>query len=120
MREGKRKAADRVIEEAQDEKLEREDAGDTSASYQLSVFAGPLDEGESLDDLVVRLFGKVRRVKFYRFAPVGTLLEAGFTLVASPPDPYHYDALLGLGLTSEVIERFDDCFSEARRNPAWR
>ncbi|WP_216588043.1 hypothetical protein [Streptomyces brasiliscabiei] len=120
MREGKRKAVERVIEEAEDEKLEREDAGDASESYQLSVFAAPLEAGETLDDLVARLFGKFRSVKFYRFAPAGTLLEAGFTLVASPPDPYHYDALLGPRLTPEVIERFDDCFSEARRNPAWR
>ncbi|MZE80855.1 hypothetical protein [Streptomyces xinghaiensis] len=108
------------MEEAEDEKREREDAGDMSESYQLSVFAGPLEEGEGPDDLVARLFGKFRRVKFYRSAPVGVLLEAGFTLVASPPDPYHYDALLGPRLTAEVIERFDDCFSEARRNPAWR
>ncbi|WP_328494951.1 hypothetical protein OHS59_20995 [Streptomyces sp. NBC_00414] len=120
MREGKRKAAERVIEEAEDEKLEREDSGDHSESYQLSTFAAPLEPGEDYDALVVRLFEGHRKVKFYRIAPVETLIEAGFTLVASPPHPYHYDAQLGPEASPEVIKRFDDCFGEPRRNPAWR
>ncbi len=44
----------------------------------------------------------------------------GLRLSASPPEPYHYDVVIGPELTPDVVERFEQCFdSEVRRNPAW-
>lgn len=89
--------------------------------YHLSVFADALLPGELPDDAVARLFGTHRRVKFFRTAPVEKLFASGFELGASPPEPYHYDVVLGDVLSEEVIRTFDACFEEeARRNPAWR
>jgi hypothetical protein len=45
---------------------------------------------------------------------------ADFELAASPPEPYHYDVIIGTQLTSDVVETFERCFDEVRRNPAWR
>ncbi|WP_156212722.1 hypothetical protein [Lentzea aerocolonigenes] len=119
MREGKLKATERVLDEAEDERTEREDDGTWDGEFHLSVFASTLEPGEELDAAVARLFGPHRRVKFYRVATVEDLQAAGFQLAASPPEPYHYDVLLGTELTPAVVERFERCFGDARRNPAW-
>src|SRR6266516_28181 len=120
IREGNRRPAADVMEEAEDDKDERFEAGHWDGKYQLSVFAGLPQPGEDLDMLPSRLFSPYRTVKFFRSATVEVLAEAGFTLVASPPDPYHYDVILGTKLTPEVVQAFDDCFAEARRNPLWQ
>jgi hypothetical protein len=121
VREGKRKSLDTVMEEAEDDRLEREDLGSWDGQYHLSVFADCLLPGETLENAVSRLFGQYRKVKWFRSAQVETLQAAGFDLSASEPDPYHYDVLLGENLTKEAVEAFEGCFEqEARRNPAWR
>jgi hypothetical protein len=120
LREGKQKPCEDVMEEADDDRLEREDLGTWDGQYHLSVFAAPLQAGETLDSAVSRLFGAHRRVKFYRAAMLEALGGAGFDLAASPPEPYHYDVRLGTKLTDEIVEAFEQCFGEARRNPAWQ
>lgn len=120
MREGKRRPVDKVLREAENEKRERVDLGTWDGFYHLSVFAGPLESGETLDEAIARLFGTERRVKFARVARLSALEDAGFGIRASRPDPYHYDVRLGTNLTPDVVDRFEACFGEARRNPAWR
>ena len=107
------------MEEADDDRLEREDLGTWDGQYHLSVFADVLQPHETVDTAVQRIFGTYRRVKYYREASVETLREAGFELAASAPDPFHYDVRLGTKLAADVVEAFEGCFGEARRNPAW-
>lgn len=118
-REGKRKPTTKVQEEADDEAIERGEQDMWDGFYRLSVFAAPLLPGESEDEAVGRLFGAHRKVKFYRTTSVPTLQDAGFELEASPPEPYHYDVLLGTKLAADIVEQFEGCFGEPRRNPAW-
>lgn len=120
MRDGRRKPSGDLIEDADNDRLEREDLGTWDGLYHLSVFADILKEGESSEEAVTRLFGINRRVKWFRTALVEALEAAGFELRASLPDPYHYDVVLGTVLNEEVVESFEQCFeAEARRNPAW-
>jgi hypothetical protein len=59
--------------------------------------------------------------KWLRTGPLECFEEVEFVLLASPPEPYHYDVAIGTELTVEVVERFEQCFeNQARRNPAWR
>jgi hypothetical protein len=121
MREGKRKSVDIVMQEAEQDRLERVGEGTWDGQYHLSVFAGTLASGEQLEDAVTRLFGEHRRVKWFRTGPLECFEAAGFAFSASPPEPYHYDVVMGSELTVEVIEGFEHCFDdEERRNKAWR
>jgi hypothetical protein len=62
----------------------------------------------------------VRRVSPGEVVPctqLETLTAAGFSLAASPPEPYHYDVLLGMELTDSVLVAFDHCLeAEPRRS----
>ncbi len=108
------------MEEADDDRLERQDQGTWDDVFHLSVFAGPLGNGEEPEQAASRLFGEHRRVKFFRFAELKVLEDAGFELGASPPEPYHYNVALGTELTEDVIQDFENCLSSERRNPAWK
>ena len=119
MREGNPKATARVIQEAEDDRDERMDEQDWDGHYHLSVFAAPLLDDETLDQAVARLFGTHRKVKNYRASTAERLASAGFPLLASPPEPFHYDADLGTDLSAPVVEKFEQCFDAPRRNPAW-
>jgi hypothetical protein len=120
VREGRVKDVSELLEEAEDDRLEREHDGTWNGSYHLSVFAAPLEAGETLDQAVSRLFGQHRTVKWYRIAQLEALTELGFQLIASQPEPYHYDVVLGENLDSSVINDFESCFGEERRNQLWR
>jgi hypothetical protein len=120
MRDGKRKAVEIVMKEAEQDRREREDNGTWDGQYHLSVFAGPLEQNEQPEQAVTRLFGGQRRVKWFRTGPLEHFEEAGFPLSASQPEPHHYDVVIGPDLTPDVVERFEQCLeNEARRNPAW-
>jgi hypothetical protein len=120
VREGRVKTVEDVMEEAEDDKLEREEDGTWNGSYHLSVFAGPMQEGETLDEAVIRLFGAHRSVKWYRVATPEMLQRQGFEVGASNPEPYHYDVVLGETLNRQVIEAFEGCLGEERRNGLWQ
>jgi hypothetical protein len=121
MREGKRKSVEIVMKEADQDKREREDEGTWDGQYHLSVFAGPLAADEQPEQAVQRLFDGHLRVKWFRTGPLECFDRGGLRLSASPPEPYHYDVVIGPELTPDVVERFEQCFdSEVRRNPAWR
>lgn len=120
VREGKPKAFDKVRKELDDDRAERIDEGTWDANYHLSVFAGPPEDGETVELTVNRLFGQHRTVKYFRTASLESLARAGFVMIASPPEPYHYDVVVGTEVDEAVVERFDQCFDEARRNPAWK
>lgn len=120
VREGKVKIIDEVMTEAEDDRLEREDDGSWNGSYHLSVFGGPVEEGETLDQAVGRFFGEHRTVKWYRVANWEVLQDSGFDVGASPPEPFHYDVVLGEILDPSAVEAFEGCFGGERRNELWR
>ena len=120
VREGRVKDVTEVMEEADDDKLEREADGSWNGTYHLSVFAGLLETGEDLDQVVTRLFGEHRQVKWYRVALLEILEVQDFKLGASPPEPFHYDVILGEELTYSVVETFEKCFGEERKNRLWQ
>lgn len=120
VREGRAKAIMDVMEEADDDRLERQDDGSWNGIYHLSVFAGPAETGETLDDTITRLFGEHRKVKWYRIAQLEILDGQDFRLGASPPEPYHYEVILGENLTHSIVEAFEKCFGEERRNSRWQ
>lgn len=119
VREGKQKAFVKVKVEVEDDRTERIDEGAWDGQYHLSVFAALLLPGETVDEAVNRLTLGARRVKFYRISSPERLDLEGFSMIASPPEPYHYDVVLGAEADEPVIERFERCFDEARRNPEW-
>lgn len=120
VREGKVKDVTNVLEEAADDRVEREDDGSWNGFYHLSVFAAPLESEEELDEAVGRLFGQHRTVKWYRVAQLEALTQLDFELIASAPEPYHYDVVLGEVLSVPIVQAFESCFGEERRNGLWR
>jgi hypothetical protein len=71
MREGKLKPVSRVMEEADDDGLEREALGTWDGMYHLNVFGGVLLADEEPEHAVMRFFGAHRRVKFFRVTTPG-------------------------------------------------
>jgi len=116
-REGKHKPIAVLREDAESDRDHRKLDGTWDGQYHLSVFARPLEVGEEPEECVGELFEGYRQVKWFLCAQLQTLTAAGFTLAASPPEPYHYDVLLGTELTDSVLMAFDRCLeAEPRRN----
>lgn len=89
--------------------------------YRLSVFADAKREGESAEDLRVRLLeaselagvDRSRNSKYYVCARAGELLDRGFTFWKDGDDDEvseHYSVDLGPGPTVEDVVRFLEPF----------
>lgn len=120
IREGKRKSPEKLMKEALMDRAERLENGTWDGTYQLSVFGGITEPQETEDGAANRFTYGEREARWFRIMDPQAIEDGGFHLITSAPEPYHYDVVLGTLLDVEVVERFEDCFGEARRNPACR
>lgn len=108
-----------LIKRAEQDRREAERDGSWDGRYRLSVFGDAPRQGESVDQVIKRVLDDQPVGGAYvRATRAARLREAGFELVATPPDPYHYDAVLGTEVTPSVVERFAGAFEPKIRRPA--
>ncbi len=92
--------------------------GEPPTYYSISVFALPLTEGETVDDLVDRLIvhaAEHRRFKWYCLVTESELANDHFELILNEPPDDHYDITLGTdALDVERAARLAMLFGEEK------
>ncbi len=89
------------------------DKGTWDGIYRLSVVGDHRVDDETDAEVAIRVFEGTAGVapRQAHLADLGKLVQA-FKVVATPPDPYHYDVELGAVLSNPVLDAFAACFHE--------